>query len=192
MRRTAAFIALSLACILSPGYAGAADDAPAAGDESPGTIRFEARNLMMRAHGQFHRWRVASAMIDWEMPENSGVEVVVDLASVDTGIGRRDKHLRTADFFDVATYPDATAVLEHFRLEDPANPEQWTADVTLDLHGVTRSFPMTFEVDRETGRAEGKTTLQRTDYGVGGKASRWNPASVRDEVEVLVDVTIPR
>jgi polyisoprenoid-binding protein YceI len=193
VHRTIASIALSLACVLLfPAYAGATDDAEAAGDASAGTIRFEARNLIMKARGEFHVWRVASAVINWEKPAESVVEVVVDLASVDTGIERRDKHLRTADFFDVATYPGATAVLERFRQEDLTHPAQWTADVTLDLHGETRSFPMTFTVDREKGRAEGETTLLRTDYGVGDAVNRWNPASVRDEVKLQVDVAIPR
>ena len=192
MHRTVSFIALSLACVLFAGHAGATDDAQAAGDESAGTIRFEARNLIMKAHGEFHVWRVASAVIDWEKPADSVVEVVVDLASVDTGIERRDKHLRTADFFDVATYPGATAVLERFRQEDLTKPSQWTADVTLDLHGVTHTFPMTFTVDRENGRAEATTTLLRSDYGVGDGVNRWNPASVRDEVKLEVDVAIPR
>lgn len=192
MQRRIVTIAFYLACALCAGCASFSGVALAAGDESPDTIRFEARNLLMRAHGQFRRWRIERAVIDEENLGNSVVEVVVDLASVDTGIGKRDDHLRTADFFDVETYPEAIVVLAHFRQEDPKHPEQWTADVTLDLHGVKRSFPMMLSiVDREAGRVEGKATLRRTDYGVGGPVSRWNPVSVRDEVEVQVNVTIP-
>ena len=67
------------------------------------------------------------------------------------------------------TYPEAFARLEHFRRKDPEEPDQWTADVTLDLHGVEHSFPMQFTlVDQEAGIVRGRTTLLRTDYGVGG------------------------
>lgn len=182
MRRTIASILFFMACLPSV----------AAADELQGAIRFEAHNLIMRVHGQFHRWHVERAVINEESPAESVIEVVIDLASVDTGNERRDDHLRNADFFEVETWPRASAVLEHFRMEDPAHPERWTADVTLDLHGVERTFPMAFTlVDRDTRRVEGHTTLLRTDYGVGDAVRRWNPTSVRDEVVIEVEATIP-
>ncbi|MGH0030575.1 MAG: YceI family protein [Myxococcota bacterium] len=166
--------------------------AVASDEEPPGEIRFQARNGIVRADGRFHRWHLGRVVIDEASPGESVVEVVVDLASVDTGIERRDAHLRTDDFFDVETWPEATAVLRGFRVEDPERPERWTADVTLDLHGVKREFPMHFTlVDASVRRIEGRTTLLRTDYGIGDPVSRWNPLSVRDEVEVEVEAIVP-
>lgn len=181
----AAALALPLVALLL-GTSRSADEAP------PGSIRFTARNLLATAHGEFRRWHIQRAHVDERSPERSVVEVVVDLASVDTGIERRDAHLRTADFFDVERFPTAVATLENFRLREGDPQSRLEADVTLDLHGVIRRFPMAFSItDRAARRIEGQVTLRRSDFGVGGPVRSWNPVSVRDEVVVHVEATVP-
>lgn len=180
---------LALVCLLALGML---DGSRAEEDVPRDAILFSARNLILTAHGEFHRWQVRRASIDEEHPERSVVEVEVELASVDTGIERRDEHLRAADFFDVERFPTALVTLEGFRLEEGEDADRFTADVTLDLHGVTRRFPMQFAiVDRKTRRIAGEVTLRRTDFGIGGPVRRWNPVSVRDEVHVHVDASVP-
>jgi polyisoprenoid-binding protein YceI len=183
------FRGLALVCLLA---LGPIDGSRADEEAPPDAILFTARNLIATAHGEFHRWRVRRASIDEEHPERSVVEVEVDLASVDTGIARRDEHLRTADFFDVERFPTALVTLEGFRRGVGQDADRFTADVTLDLHGVTRRFPMEFAiVDRDKRRIQGEVTLRRTDFGIGGPVRRWNPVSVRDEVHVRVEATVP-
>ena len=145
---------LALVCLLALGML----DGSRADEEAPrDAILFSARNLILTAHGEFHRWHVRRASIDEDHPELSVVEVEVDLASVDTGIERRDEHLRTADFFDVERFPTALVTLEGFRVEEGEDADRFTTDVTLDLHGVTRRFPMQFTiVDRKTRRTCGE------------------------------------
>jgi len=179
-------IGAALIFLLLPGTAPGEEEAP------PGAIRFEASNLFSTAHGIFHRWHIDRVVVDEESPERSVVEVVVDLASVDTGIERRDAHLRTPDFFDVERYPTARVTLENFRLDERETPARLTADVTLDLHGEKRTFPMEFTVsDRAARLIESEVMLKRTDFGVGGPPRFWNPASVHDEVIVRVEATVP-
>lgn len=115
--------------------------------------------------------------------------MVVDLASVDTDSPKRDAHLRNADFFDVERYPTATATLRRFTLLDA---ERFAADVTLDLHGRTKTFPMIFRiVDREQRRIAGEATLNRMDFGVGSPKSALNPLSIDEEVALSVQATVP-
>jgi len=160
-----------------------------AGAPPAGAIRFTGRNAVFTADGQFRSWRVASATVDEEHPERSRIEVAIDLASLDTGNAERDAHLRSADFFDVARYPEARAVVERFRAEPG---DRFTADVTLDMHGAVRTFPMTFAItDRARRRVEGRVTVDRTAFGIGAPKSRWNPLSVDDSVEVRVVATVP-
>ena len=93
---------LGLGLVLLVGTLGAAisadDDADAA--ESPGTLEFVGKNLFSTANGTFHEWQVVDSRLDFERLENSFAVVEVKLGSVDTGIDRRDTHLRNPDFFD--------------------------------------------------------------------------------------------
>lgn len=67
--------------------------------------------------------------------EKSRVEAVIRAASIDTGNGMRDEHLRSADFLDVERFPEIT-----FRSSalTPAGPDRWTVHGDLALHGVVR------------------------------------------------------
>ncbi|MEU6113769.1 YceI family protein [Streptomyces sp. NPDC047117] len=67
--------------------------------------------------------------------EKSRVEAVIKAASIDTGNGMRDGHLRNADFLDVETYPELT--YRSTGLE-AAGPDRWTVHGDLSLHGVSR------------------------------------------------------
>ncbi|CAL9521890.1 YceI family protein [Streptomyces sp. NPDC090994] len=65
----------------------------------------------------------------------SRVEAVIKAASIDTGNGMRDTHLKSADFLDVERFPDitfrSTGVTE-------AGRDRWTVHGELGLHGVVR------------------------------------------------------
>lgn len=162
---------------------------PLRADGPPGFIRFTAGNALSTAHGEFRAWKITAAVLDEGHPETSSAEVVVDVASLDTGNADRDAHLKTADFFDVAAYPTATVRLGPFRVE---SPERITADVTLELHGRRKTFPMTFRVlDRTARRVAADVAINRTDFGIGEPDSWVNPFAIDDEVQVSVEVTVP-
>ncbi|KOT94015.1 MULTISPECIES: YceI family protein [Streptomyces] len=69
----------------------------------------------------------------------SRVEAVIKAASIDTGNGMRDTHLRSADFLDVERFPEityrSTGVSE-------AGPDRWTVHGELGLHGVVREVDL--------------------------------------------------
>ena len=68
----------------------------------------------------------------------SSVNVVIKATSVDTGIERRDNHLRTADFFDVEKFPEITFKSE--RVEKKG--KQFIAYGPLTMHGVTKEIAL--------------------------------------------------
>lgn len=82
-------------------------------------IAFDCRIRTGVVRGTFRRWRITRAHVDEAHPERSEVDVEVDLASLDTGISERDRHLRGESFLDVERYPTAVARLRNFRLDDP-------------------------------------------------------------------------
>jgi len=121
--------------------------------------------------GRFGDW-TGELVIDQETPENSSITMTVEIESMDTFWAERDKHLKSADFFDVDTHPRAT-----FVTTDVEKTGETTLSVTGDLtiKGVTK--PATFEV---TVNALGEhpmakkpaigfdatTVVKRTDYGM--------------------------
>ena len=70
-------------------------------------VSFQIRHLVSKVRGRFNDFQGA-IRLDTETPENSSLEVQIDVASVDTKNERRDNHLRSADFFDVENHPSIT------------------------------------------------------------------------------------
>jgi polyisoprenoid-binding protein YceI len=160
-----------------------------AADESPppGSITFEARNVISTAHGSFRSWRIARAQIDPANPKSGVVEVEVDVASLETGIERRDKHLRTADFFDVEKFPKATV-----RVHD-AEPNgksergypRYRAKFDLKIHGVQKTLDGEFELTQDSPpTVEGGLTLNRVDFEIGEPYTWYVPGSIEEVVTV--------
>ncbi|MDX2645893.1 YceI family protein [Streptomyces sp. NPDC001902] len=84
-------------------------------------------------HGRF---RTFAGRIDVaEQPLASSVEAVIDAASIDTGNGTRDEHLRSADFLDVREHP--TVSYRSTSLE-PSAGDRWTVHGELTMRGITR------------------------------------------------------
>jgi len=170
--------------LLSTAFAVADDGAP------PGVIRFRATMASLgESAGEFRRWRITRATIDEAHPERSRVEAEIDLASVDTDLEERDRHLRGERFLDVGHYPAATVTITDATFEDP---DHVRVTATLDLHGVVRTFPMTFAItDRGKRRVEAEVTLKRLDFGIGPALGWYDPVQIRDEVIVDVDAVVP-
>jgi polyisoprenoid-binding protein YceI len=103
-------------------------------------------------------------------PWRSSVRAVVEVASIDTKIGRRDEHLRTKDFLDAEAYPTITFASTGVR----ADGDALLVDGELTVHGVTR--PVTLTTDLEgfgvgpdgsaVVRFAGRTRIDRTEFGV--------------------------
>lgn len=121
--------------------------------------------------GRFGEW-TGELVIDQETPENSSITMTVEIDSMDTFWAERDKHLKSADFFDVDTHPRAT-----FVTTDVEKTGESTLSVTGDLtiKGVTK--PATFEVTvnalgehpmakKQAIGFDATTVVKRSDYGM--------------------------
>jgi polyisoprenoid-binding protein YceI len=160
---------------------------------APGTIEFVGKNLIATANGSFHDWKVVDSQIDLDSPEDSFAVVEVQLASVDTGIERRDDHLRNPDFFEVDTYPVATARLHSPRAivtaEDAA--PRYSVQIDLDLHGVKKTLEGELTLkSRSPLVIEGSVEIDRTAFQVGPAPSRWNPMTPRASIAVRFRVEL--
>ena len=159
-------------------------------DAAHTTFGFSARHAMVtKVRGTFHEFQ-GSAHLDFEDAAKSSVVVTLKAASIDTGNGDRDTHLRSNDFFAMDEYPEIT--FRSTRIEAVDND---TFRVTGDLaiRGVSKS--VTFDAER-TGPVTdpwGKTrvgfagsfTVNRKDWGVN-----WNMALEAGGVVVSEKVTL--
>lgn len=99
--------------------------------------------------------------------EQSRVNVTIDMNSITTDDANLTKHLKTADFFDVATYPQATFVSTGIKAGGD-NGATHTITGNLTMHGVTKSvsFPATINVSPDTATVESSFSINRKDFGI--------------------------
>jgi polyisoprenoid-binding protein YceI len=159
-------------------------------DVAHSRIGFVARHAMVtKVRGAFNKFD-GRAVLDGERPENSSVEVTLDVASIDTRNEQRDGHLRTNDFLDAETYPQIS-----FKSTSISRSGETEFEVTGDLtiKDVTRSITIPLEF---TGAAqdpfgnervgfEGSVVINRKDWGVS-----WNAALETGGVLVSEKVTL--
>ena len=159
-------------------------------DPTHSRIGFVARHAMVtKVRGSFNEFE-GSGVFDAENPTRSQLQLTIQAASIDTRNADRDGHLRGNDFFDMERYPEirfASTGVEQLEAEN----YRVTGDLTIK--GVTKPVVVDFEY---TGTAvdpfnnvriglEGKTTVNRKDWGVN-----WNAALEAGGVLVSEKVTL--
>jgi predicted outer membrane repeat protein len=141
-------------------------------DPTHSELSFRIRHIVSRVRGSFLQWSgtIVANPADWS---TGRVEVTIETASINTQNTRRDNHLRSADFFDAATYP--TITFKSSKVEMNGGAIRVTGDLTI--RGITRevvlegSFLGLARGQRGEPRAgfEVTTRINRLDYGVA-----WN------------------
>ena len=156
-------------------------------DPAHSTIAFKVRHMLGTAKGKFTKFN-GTIEVDREQPEQSSVTVSIQAASIDTGIAKRDEHLRTADFFNVERFPDITFKSRKVT-RTGANLGEIAGDLTM--HGVTK--PVTLRVEL-VGNADsiGKDQATRwrvTTAPIKRSQFAFEPASMIGD-DVTVDIQI--
>jgi polyisoprenoid-binding protein YceI len=168
-------------------------------DTAHATAGFRVRHLMVsHVRGQLGPV-TGTVVIDEADPSRSRIDVAIDARGVDTREPKRDEHLRSADFFDVANHP--TVTFRSTRVEAPRGPLdalRVTGDLTI--RGVSR--PVTLDVEPlgpaiqdPWGNARrgvsARARVNRKDWGL-----QWNLAIeaggvvVGDEVTIEIDAEL--
>lgn len=142
-------------------------------DGAHASINFETKHIGISIlNGRFDKFD-GNFEFDAADPSTGTVSVNIDMQSVNSNHGKRDNHLRSADFFDVSNFPNATFVSTGIELTD-GKTGVITGDLTI--RGVTKSVAINAEFLAEGDdpwggyRAgfSGRTTISLGDYGMGG------------------------
>ncbi len=162
-------------------------------DPEASRVGFVASQSGSPVEGAFERFE-ADIRFDPENLEASRVEVVIDVASVDSGNGDRDDLIRSSDLFHAERFPTARFEADRFTRRDDG---AFTAQGRLTMRDVTREIelPFTLEISeqdgRQTARAAGEVTVSRLAYGIG--QGQWQDTSVvADEVTIEIDIRATR
>lgn len=137
-------------------------------------------------HGRFGK---TSGKLTLDRAQSTGsVDVVIDAASVDTGFAKRDKHLRSPDFFNVVEFPEITFKSTKVRFQGKGA----LVEGDLTIKGVTRSVTLNvasincgvhpFNKKQVCG-FDAKTTIKRSDFGI-----EYALPAVGDEVELDIEI----
>ena len=181
-----------LALGLTLGLAGTALADTYTVDKNHSEAAFQVRHILTKVRGTFRDF-AGTINYDKAKPENSTVEFRIKTTSIDTGNQKRDDHLRTPDFFDVATHPEivfkSTKVVAK-----GANKFDVTGDFTM--HGVTKSItlPVTFLGEQKFMKGskagfETAITINRKDYGLNwNRALESGGVLVGEEVEISINI----
>ena len=148
-------------------------------------IEFIGSKVTGRQNGSFGEF---SGQIDYAgTPENSRVSITIKSDSITTDAPDLTKHLKTADFFDVAKYPEATFVSTAIKAGGEKGATH-TVTGNLTMHGVTKAitFPATINVTPGAANVESSFSNNRKDFGINYAGAADN--LIRDDVVLTLHV----
>jgi polyisoprenoid-binding protein YceI len=165
-------------------------------DPAHSQATFSVKHMMVSTvRGDFGK---VTGTVDYQPndPARAHADIKIDASSIDTRNEKRDGHLKSADFFDVAKCPDIT--FKSNKIEKAGGEHQYKVTGDLTMHCVTK--PVTLTVDGPNGpikhpagtnvyaaTAAGK--VNRKDFGLNwNKALESGGVMVSDEVNMSIDL----
>jgi len=164
-------------------------------DPAHTNVEFTVRHMMIsNVKGQFQKTSgtITANGID---PASAKIDATIDATSIDTLFDRRDAHLKSPDFLDVARFP--TITFKSTKVE-AAGPGKWKVTGDLTLHGVTKPVVLDVEgtgapihdpMGNTRAGASATTKIRRSDFGlIWNKALEAGGVMVGDEVAISIDL----
>ena len=164
-------------------------------DAAHSSVQFSVRHLMVsNVRGTFSGV-TGTVSYDPDKPAETTIDATVDVNTVNTNDEKRDGHLKSPDFFDVAQYPVMT--FKSKKVQSAGDEHKVTGDLTI--HGVTKEVTLTVEdVSGEVKDPWGNTKIgatvkgkrKRSDFGFdsGNAPLETGGVLVGDDVKVEFDL----
>jgi polyisoprenoid-binding protein YceI len=163
-------------------------------DGNHSSVTFTIRHMMSKVRGQM-KVKEGWIEVDHDDLTTAKVDVVLDAATIDTGVEMRDNHLRSADGnFDVANYPTITFKSKRVEGKDPSS---FKVIGDLTIHGLTRATTLNASFNGEGKDPWGN---RRVSFSAETKVNRkdfdltWNQALeaggflLGDDVKIEIDL----
>lgn len=154
------------------------------------SVGFTIRHFVSKVPGAFSKV-TGNITVDRENLEKSSVDATIDVGSISTANEKRDNHLKSPDFFDVANFGTAT-----FKSKSWKKTGDDTYDITgdLTLHGVTKEVVLNATLlgfgpgarGAQLTGWEATTMLKKSDFGVKGPAML--SKTLGDDVAITIGI----
>jgi len=142
------------------------------------SIGFSVKHMMVSTvRGNFGKYE-SKISFDPAKPGSFSAELSIDAASVFTGVEKRDDHLRSADFFDVANYPKIT--FKSRKLESLGNGH-YSVSGDLTIRDVTKEIVL---------EGEGFNSMYKTPWGKTVTAVSARSTINREEFNVMFNAAL--
>lgn len=148
-----------------------------------GDITFEIQNAGITVDGSIGNLQ-GDIRFDASDLTPANLRASVGVKTLETGISARDHHLMSKKYFWVDQYPRITMRSVEIRQRSGSSFEG-TFELTIRGETRTVTFPFTFQRDDKAGIFDGEFSINRLDYGVGGKS-----LFLGDEVQVSIRVRV--
>jgi polyisoprenoid-binding protein YceI len=164
-------------------------------DPEHSNVGFKIKHLMVsNVNGNFNKYTGVIEIDDKDITKST-VQVTIDTNSINTNVQKRDEHLRSADFFDVAKYPTMTFVSKKVA---KAGKDKLKVTGDLTLHGVTKEVVLDVEGPSVESKdpwgnirkgATATTKINRKDFGlVWNAALETGGVVVGDDVNIILEI----
>ena len=164
-------------------------------DPAHTNVEFTVRHMMIsNVKGQFQKTS-GTITANGTDPASAKINATIDATLIDTRVDRRDAHLKSPDFLDVAKFP--TITFKSTKVE-AAGPGKWKVTGDLTLHGVTKPVVLDVEgtgapihdpMGNTRAGASATTKIRRSDFGlIWNKALEAGGVMVGDEVAISIDL----
>ncbi|PCJ66011.1 MAG: hypothetical protein COA58_08010 [Bacteroidetes bacterium] len=168
-----AFILTSLVAIAATSWA-----------PTTGSVKFFIKNAGFTVEGTLSGIS-ASVKFDENDLTNSSIFASVKVATINTGINKRDKHLQGEEYFNAAKYPEIT--LKSTSITKTSKGYLGKFNVTMKGKTKSVDMPFTFTNSGETGKFSGILKLDRLDFGVGESSF-----VLSDDVKIKITLNVKK
>lgn len=165
-------------------------------DNVHSSIQFSVRHMMLaKVRGEFEKFS-GTINLDEANPAASTVDVQIEAASINTREAQRDGHLRSPDFFDVATHPKLTFKSKRVDVKDGHHAvvvgdltiRDVTKEVALDVEYMGQSKT---PFGTTNAGFEATTKINRKDFGlVWNAVLETGGVAVGDEITITIDLEL--
>jgi len=145
------------------------------------SVSFVIKNFGLGVDGTFKNMRVKEFKFDNDSLSKCKIDITIDAKTVNTGIDKRDEHLRKPDYFDATKYPTIRMKSKRFGRSKAGNVIGY---FYLTMKGVTKEVKMPIYVKKTSKGTQFKTgafSINRLDFKVGGSTM-----SLADNAKVTV------